>query len=334
MPTTTGSRNSRPRPAPRSNVVFIGTDDEIWAKIKGSEGKDFDVFAVNTAQLQRYIDAGLVTPYDLDQGAEPEGGAAALPRPDARSRGVTRDGKVYGIPFCLRFHRPHLRHRQGEAGARRPWTILWDPKYKGKVLAYDNGEHNFSFTALTLGIKDPFHLTAEQMAAGQGEADRPQAQCAELLHHRRRGAADLQEQRRGADLGQLRPAAGQGHEGCRRPCRLCQCQGRGARLARHLGDDQRRAATRIWPRPGSTSCCRRRSASSSPSAPASATRSCRDRPAPGSNDKLVWLAAGRGSDQALRSLERDQGDAVTFGGTLSPGPPQTVGPRRCLWSNP
>ena len=36
------------------NVVFIGTDDEIWAKIKGSEGKDFDLFAVNTAQLQRY----------------------------------------------------------------------------------------------------------------------------------------------------------------------------------------------------------------------------------------------------------------------------------------
>jgi len=48
------------------NVVFIGTDDEIWAKIKGSEGKDFDLFAVNTAQLQRYIDAGLTTPIDLD----------------------------------------------------------------------------------------------------------------------------------------------------------------------------------------------------------------------------------------------------------------------------
>ena len=48
-------------------VVFIGTDDEIWAKIKGSDGQDFDLFAVNTAQLQRYIDAGLTTPYDLDK---------------------------------------------------------------------------------------------------------------------------------------------------------------------------------------------------------------------------------------------------------------------------
>ena len=101
MPTTIGSRNSTAQTGANVNVVFIGTDDEIWAKIKGSEGKDFDLFAVNTAQLQRYIDAGLVTPYDLDQGAEPEGDAAALPRSDARSRGVMRDGKVYAIPFAF-----------------------------------------------------------------------------------------------------------------------------------------------------------------------------------------------------------------------------------------
>ena len=63
------------------NVVFIGSDDEIWAKIKGSEGKDFDVMAVNTAQLQRYIDAKLVTPLGPHRHPQPEGGAAALSRP-------------------------------------------------------------------------------------------------------------------------------------------------------------------------------------------------------------------------------------------------------------
>ncbi len=60
------------------DVVFIGSDDEIWAKIKGSEGKDFDVFAVNTAQLQRYIAADLVLPIDINQAAQPERGAAPL----------------------------------------------------------------------------------------------------------------------------------------------------------------------------------------------------------------------------------------------------------------
>lgn len=44
-------------------------------------------------------------------------------------------------------------------------SVLWDPAYRGKVLAYDNGEHNVSFTALTLGYKDPFHLSDDQIAA-------------------------------------------------------------------------------------------------------------------------------------------------------------------------
>jgi len=143
------------------NVVFIGTDDEIWAKIKGSEGKDFDLFAVNTAQLQRYIDAGLTTAYDLDKMPNQK---EVLPRFRDLTQvgGVMRDGKVFAIPFC--FDSIGLIYDTDKVKpAPTSMDVLWDPKYKGKVLAYDNGEHNFSFTALTLGIKDPFHLTADQM---------------------------------------------------------------------------------------------------------------------------------------------------------------------------
>ncbi|HWA42067.1 MAG TPA: ABC transporter substrate-binding protein [Hypericibacter adhaerens] len=143
------------------SVVFIGTDDEIWAKIKGSEGKDFDLFAVNTAQLQRYIDAGLTTAYDLDKIPNLK---EALPRFRDLTQvgGVMRDGKVYAIPLC--FDSIGLIYDTDKVKpAPTSMEVLWDPKYKGKVLAYDNGEHNFSFTALTLGIQDPFHLTPEQM---------------------------------------------------------------------------------------------------------------------------------------------------------------------------
>jgi putative spermidine/putrescine transport system substrate-binding protein len=143
------------------NVVFIGTDDEIWAKIKGSEGKDFDLFAVNTAQLQRYIDAGLVTPYDLSKVPNQK---ETLPRfrDLAKVQGVMRDGKVYAIPFafdCIGL----IYDTDKVKPAPTSMDILWDPNYKGRVLAYDNGEHNFSFTALTLGIQDPFHLTPDEM---------------------------------------------------------------------------------------------------------------------------------------------------------------------------
>ena len=98
------------------NVVFIGTDDEIWAKIKGSEGKDFDLFAVNTAQLQRYIDAGLATPYDLDKVPNQR---ETLPRFRDLTQVSGRHARRQDLrdPLRLRFHRPHLRHRQGEARA-------------------------------------------------------------------------------------------------------------------------------------------------------------------------------------------------------------------------
>jgi len=145
------------------DVVFIGSDDEIWAKIKGSEGKDFDVFAVNTAQLQRYIQADLVSPIDVTTMPNQQ---KVLPRfRDLEAvGGVTKDGKAYGVPFA--FDSIGLIYdTEKVTPAPTSMSVLWDPKYAGKVLAYDNGEHNVSFTALTLGYTDPFHLDAAQFDA-------------------------------------------------------------------------------------------------------------------------------------------------------------------------
>lgn len=145
------------------DVVFIGSDDEIWAKIKGSEGKDFDVFAVNTAQLQRYIQADLVSPIDVTTMPNQQ---KVLPRfRDLEAvGGVTKDGKAYGVPFA--FDSIGLIYDTDKVTpAPTSMSVLWDPKYAGKVLAYDNGEHNVSFTALTLGYADPFHLDAAQFDA-------------------------------------------------------------------------------------------------------------------------------------------------------------------------
>src|SRR5882724_5139271 len=142
-------------------VVFIGTDDEIWAKIKGSEGQDFDLFAVNTAQLQRYIDAGLTTPYDLDKVPNQK---ETLPRfrDLSKVQGVMRDGKVMAVPYA--FDSIGLIYDTDKVKeAPTSWNVLWDPKYAGKVLGYDNGEHNFTITALTMGVADPYRLSAEQM---------------------------------------------------------------------------------------------------------------------------------------------------------------------------
>jgi putative spermidine/putrescine transport system substrate-binding protein len=149
------------------SVVFIGTDDEIWAKIKGSEGKDFDLFAVNTAQLQRYIDAGLTTPYDLDKVPNQKETLERF-RDLSQVTGVMRDGKVMAIPYA--FDSIGLIYDTDKVKeAPTSWKVLWDPQYAGKVLGYDNGEHNFTITALTMGIADPFHLTDDQLKEAEAK---------------------------------------------------------------------------------------------------------------------------------------------------------------------
>lgn len=142
-------------------VVFIGTDDEIWAKIKGSEGKDFDLFAVNTAQLQRYIDAGLTTPYDLDKVPNQKEVLERF-RDLSQVTGTMRDGKVMGIPYA--FDSIGIIYDTDKVKeAPTSWKVLWDSQYAGKILGYDNGEHNFTITALTMGVEDPFRLTDDEL---------------------------------------------------------------------------------------------------------------------------------------------------------------------------
>lgn len=149
------------------NVVFIGTDDEIWAKIKGSEGKDFDLFAVNTAQLQRYIDLGLTTAYDMDMLPNQKETLERF-RDLTKVSGTMRDGKVYGIPFA--FDTIGIIY-DTEKVTTPPdsWDVFYNDEYKGRILGYDNGEHNFSVTALDMGIENPFQLTEEQLQAAKAK---------------------------------------------------------------------------------------------------------------------------------------------------------------------
>ena len=149
------------------SVVYAQTDDEIWSKIKGSEGEDFDLFAVNTSELQRYIDAGLAVPHDLSKIPNQQ---KTLPqfKDLSQVRGVERDGKVYGIPFA--FDSIGLIYDTTKVDPPPDsMNVLWDPKYKGKILLYDASAHNFSFAALAEGIENPFNLTDAQLQEIKGK---------------------------------------------------------------------------------------------------------------------------------------------------------------------
>ena len=144
-------------------VTYISSDDDLWNKIGPNRGQDYDVFAVNTAELQRYIDIHAVLPIDLSKVPNHRN---QTPRFQNLKNvtGMTRHGKVFAMPYT--YSEMGLIYNKKLVGTP-PTSInaLWDPKYRGKVLAYDASNHNFSIAAQALGFKDLFSLNHDEMMA-------------------------------------------------------------------------------------------------------------------------------------------------------------------------
>lgn len=139
----------------RVEVSFVSSDELLRQKISANQGGDFDVFAANTAELQHYIAQQLVLPLRL---ANIPNTAHQLPRfRQTRSiPGITRLGQVYAIPYTYSEMGLIFDRRQFKA-APTSLSVLWDPQYRGRVLAFDTGGHNFSIAALALGGQ-PFRI--------------------------------------------------------------------------------------------------------------------------------------------------------------------------------
>ena len=139
-------------------VNYVGSDDELWDKLNTNNGRDYDVFAVNTAELQRYIDKGLSIPIDIENIPNH---ANQIPRFQNYNAilGLTREKKLYAIPYTyseigLIYNKKLVKHPP------RSMSAMWDPAYRGRVLAYNSSSHNFSIAALLLGATNPFHPDA------------------------------------------------------------------------------------------------------------------------------------------------------------------------------
>lgn len=144
-------------------LTLIDSDDVLWQKISQNNAGDFDVFAVNTAELQRYILQGLVMP--INTAALPNL-SRQLPRfrnPDAIP-GVVHGGKVFAIPYTFA-EMGLIYDRQQIKDAPESISALWDPRYQGRVVAFNDGTHNFSLAAQALGLSSPFLLRDQDWPA-------------------------------------------------------------------------------------------------------------------------------------------------------------------------
>lgn len=146
-------------------VTVVDSDAVLWQKVAQNANIDeaFDVIAVNTAELQRYIRAELVLPIAT---ASLPNLAVQLPRfRDLRTiPGLVHGDKVYGIPYAYA-EMGLIYDRRQVAEAPDSIAALWDERYRGKVLAFDDGTHNFSLAALSMGRADPFRIADQDWPA-------------------------------------------------------------------------------------------------------------------------------------------------------------------------
>ena len=49
------------------NIVYSGSADEMFAKMQGSQGADFDLVSFDTSLFPRYVDAKLIQPFDMSK---------------------------------------------------------------------------------------------------------------------------------------------------------------------------------------------------------------------------------------------------------------------------
>ena len=151
------------RTGKRVEVTFIDTDEVLWQRINQNRAQDFDVFAVNTAELQRYIASNLVAPItaaEVPNIAKQQ----VLFRDADKIPGLIHSGKRYAVPYTYS-EMGLIYDRLQIDTPPTSIAVLWDPRYHGKVLLYNGGTHNFSLAAQVLGNSKPFQLQDRQWAA-------------------------------------------------------------------------------------------------------------------------------------------------------------------------
>ncbi len=149
-------RRFEQRTGARVEVSYIDTDEALWEKIGEARTVDFDVFAVNTAELQRYIAKGRVAPVNTSALTNLKRLMPRFRKLDAIA-GLVHGDKTYAIPYTYA-EMGLIYDRQQVSAEPTSVAVLWDPRWRGKVLLYNGSSHSFSLAALALGKAGPFRL--------------------------------------------------------------------------------------------------------------------------------------------------------------------------------
>lgn len=138
-------------------VTIVGSDEVLRAKLADSRGPAYDVVAANTVELAALLARGELAPLNLSDMPQV---ARQLPRFRGAIEGIIRDGKTYAVPYTYS-EMGLVYDRQQFSAPPQSISALWDPRWRGRVLAFDGATHAFSLAALERG-QLPFRIADDQ----------------------------------------------------------------------------------------------------------------------------------------------------------------------------
>jgi spermidine/putrescine-binding protein len=143
---------------------YMGSSDELVAKLRGGSAANYDVISPSSDVATSIVRAGLAAPLDLSK-------IPTYPQLSPRLRDsplVKTNGQTYGVPFVWGPN-PLLYDTTAFAQPPDSWSILWDPKYKGKLSLWDELSSVY-MAAQVLGYDQPNPSQLYNLSDAQLEA--------------------------------------------------------------------------------------------------------------------------------------------------------------------
>lgn len=142
------------------NVTYTGSVDEMFAKMVGSDGADYDLISIDTSLFPQYIEKGLLQAFDLSQIPNVSNLLPAFQNVEE----VVSGSDYYGVPIAW-----------GSIGliydtdafpeAPTSWDALWNPETANRAVILDDANNNIVNAAIVLGFDNPFQLSESEFEA-------------------------------------------------------------------------------------------------------------------------------------------------------------------------
>ena len=146
------------------SASYMGSSDELMAKLRGGSAGNYDVISPSSDVASSIVRAGLAAPLDLSKFPSYSQLSSKL----RDSPLVKLGGQTYGVPFVWGPN-PLLYDTTAFTQPPDSWSILWGPKYKGKISLWDELSSVY-MAAQVLGYDKPdpyqvYNLTDDQLEA-------------------------------------------------------------------------------------------------------------------------------------------------------------------------